>query len=393
MQPKTPALATALPADRVIRPGHPDYDEARLVWNGMIDHHPAVIAESARTDEVVAAIPLARAEGLPISIRGGGHNVAGLAVGDGSLVVDCAELSRSTIDPGARRARVGGGARWGDVDAAAQAHGLATPGGVVSVTGVAGLTLSAGLGWLRRAPRAVVRRPPLGARRDRGRPHPPRDRRRAPRPALGAAGRRRQLRGRHGARVRAVSGRAGGGLVRGHLPDRGGRPLLARLAWDCGGPARGDVADRRPDARARRRGVPGAGPRPRRAVRPRHRRRVARGWRGDAGADDAPRRRGGGRPGGPTRYADFQQFFDADYPAHTMRYYWKSSFADELSDARIDALSTRSPAARRTTRRSTSGRWAARSRGCRPPTARTGSGTPTGSSARSPTGRIRPTTP
>ena len=146
----SPSATPTIPADRLLRPDDAGYDEARQVWNGMISHRPAVIARVESTDEVVAALALARAEGLPVSIRGGGHNVAGLAVGDGSLVVDLSAMSSVSVDPDARRARVGGGARWGDLDAAAQAHGLATPGGVVSETGVAGLTLSGGLGWLRR---------------------------------------------------------------------------------------------------------------------------------------------------------------------------------------------------------------------------------------------------
>ena len=146
----SPSATPTIPADRLLRPDDAGYDDARQVWNGMIAHRPAVIARVESTDDVVAALALARAEGLPVSIRGGGHNVAGLAVGDGALVVDLSAMSSVSVDPDARRARVGGGARWGDLDAAAQAHGLATPGGVVSETGVAGLTLSGGLGWLRR---------------------------------------------------------------------------------------------------------------------------------------------------------------------------------------------------------------------------------------------------
>src|SRR5262245_9666683 len=113
-----------LPADQLLRPGDARYDEARLVWNGMIDHYPAAIARVRSADDVVAALEVAAAEGLPISIRGGGHNVAGLAVGDGALVVDCSAMTSVEVDPMVRRARVGAGARWGDVDRAAQAHGL-----------------------------------------------------------------------------------------------------------------------------------------------------------------------------------------------------------------------------------------------------------------------------
>ena len=128
----TPGTIPAIPAERLIRPGDPGYDDARQVWNGMIDHRPAVIARVESTDEVVAAIAFARAEGLPVSIRGGGHNVAGLAVGDGALVIDLSGMAAVAVDPERRRATVGAGARWKDLDAAAQAHGLATPGGVVS---------------------------------------------------------------------------------------------------------------------------------------------------------------------------------------------------------------------------------------------------------------------
>jgi FAD/FMN-containing dehydrogenase len=135
--------------ERLLRAGDATYDEARQVWNGMVSHRPAVIARVESAEDVVAALALARAEGLPVSIRGGGHNVAGLAVGDGALVIDLSAMTSVSVDPVTRRARVGGGARWKDLDAAAQAHGLATPGGVVSDTGVAGLTLSGGLGWLR----------------------------------------------------------------------------------------------------------------------------------------------------------------------------------------------------------------------------------------------------
>ena len=146
----SPSAPSAIPANRLIRPGDAGYDDARQVWNGMIDHRPAVIARVESTDEVVAAIALATAEGLPVSIRGGGHNVAGLAVGDGALVIDLSAMAAVAVDPERRRATVGAGARWKDLDAAAQVHGLATPGGVVSDTGIAGLTLSGGLGWLRR---------------------------------------------------------------------------------------------------------------------------------------------------------------------------------------------------------------------------------------------------
>lgn len=134
----------------VIGRDHPEYDEARAVWNGLIDRHPEVIVRCADLDDVVAAVDAARTHRPIVSIRGGGHQVAGSAVCDDGLVIDLSEMREVTVDPVARTARVQGGARWSDVDAAAQAFGLATPGGEVSETGVGGLTLGGGLGLMER---------------------------------------------------------------------------------------------------------------------------------------------------------------------------------------------------------------------------------------------------
>ena len=135
----------------VLDRNHPDYDAARRVWNGLIDRHPAVIARCADTADVVEAVEVARRFRPVVSIRGGGHQVAGSAVCDDGLVIDLSTMRGVHVDPVARTTRVQAGARWGDIDRATQLFGLATPGGEVSQTGVAGFTLGGGMGRIMRA--------------------------------------------------------------------------------------------------------------------------------------------------------------------------------------------------------------------------------------------------
>ncbi len=129
-------------------PGKAGYDEARQIWNAMIDRRPAVIARCHSPEEVIQAVKFARQKNLVVSVRGGGHNIAGNAVCDGGLMIDLAPMKRVRVDPGARQASVEPGCTLADFDAATQAHGLATPLGINSTTGVAGLTLGGGFGWL-----------------------------------------------------------------------------------------------------------------------------------------------------------------------------------------------------------------------------------------------------
>ncbi len=134
----------------LIEPGDPGYDEARKVYNGMISRRPRLVAKCADVADVIAALQFARTHSLPVAIRGGGHNAGGLGVCDDGLVVDLALMRYVRVDPAAANVRVGAGCTWGDVDHATHAFGLAVPSGFISTTGVAGLTLGGGMGYLTR---------------------------------------------------------------------------------------------------------------------------------------------------------------------------------------------------------------------------------------------------
>lgn len=133
---------------RVILPASPHYDVARRVYNARVDRYPAAIVPCADADDVAQCVGLARDHGLPLAVRGSGHNAAGHAVIDDGIVIDLAGLKRVAIDTVSATASVGAGLTWGELDGATQAHGLAVPGGTVSSTGVGGLTLGGGIGWL-----------------------------------------------------------------------------------------------------------------------------------------------------------------------------------------------------------------------------------------------------
>jgi FAD/FMN-containing dehydrogenase len=147
--PAVQELASAL-GGSLLQPGDEGFDDARRVWNGIHDRHPALIARCATPDDVVAAVNFARDSGLTVAVRGGGHSAPGYGTCDDGIVIDLAPMDAISVDPVAKTARAEAGLTWGAFDLATQAHGLAVTGGRFSTTGIAGLTLGSGSGWLER---------------------------------------------------------------------------------------------------------------------------------------------------------------------------------------------------------------------------------------------------
>jgi FAD/FMN-containing dehydrogenase len=148
-RPAVEELATSLRGD-LIGPDDPAYDGHRRVWNGSIDRHPALIARCTGVEDVRAAVGFARTHGLLVAVRGGGHSFPGYSVCDAGMVIDLSPMKRIRVDAATRTARVGAGVLLGELDRETQAHGLAVPAGIVTHTGIAGLTLGGGIGWIMR---------------------------------------------------------------------------------------------------------------------------------------------------------------------------------------------------------------------------------------------------
>ena len=154
---------------RVIAAGDEGYDEARMVHNGMFDRRPLAVLRAEQVGDVVAAVNVAREHGLDLSVRGGGHSGPGFGTNDGGLVIDMSEMRTVRVDPGNKTARADAGATWGDFNYATHTFGLATTGGIISTTGITGLTLGGGIGYLARGPSGCRSTIYLGRRGDRRR--------------------------------------------------------------------------------------------------------------------------------------------------------------------------------------------------------------------------------
>ena len=321
----------------VYDPGEPEYDEARTLFNARIERRPRHVVRASRPHHVAAALEYARLRGLPVAVRAGGHSVAGLSLVDDGIVIDVRGFREITVDPERRVVRAGAGLTWAELDAATQAHGLATVGGRVSSTGVAGLALGGGSGWLERkhglACDNILAVELVTARGDEVRAsadeHPelfwalrggggnfgvvtaiefalhPVGPEVLGRPAA-APGR---ARARAAAAVpRRHARRARRALARVRLPDRAGRgrrsPPSCAAARRSRSPACTPARSRRPSARSRRSAS---------TARPRSTRSA------------------------PSRYADFQRSLD-DPPGY--RNWWTAEYLDDLADDAIEAIAS-----------------------------------------------------
>jgi FAD/FMN-containing dehydrogenase len=322
---------------QLIRPGDGEYEQARLVWNGMIDRRPALIARCAGTEDVVEAVNFAREHGLLVAVRGGGHNVAGHATSDGGIVIDLSPMRKVEVDAERRIVRAGGGALWADVDAATQVYGLAAPGGLVSDTGIAGLTLGGGLGWLRRK-HGLSCDNLIGAE------------------VVTAGG--RVVYASESENFDLLWGLRGGGGNFGvvtrfeFMLHPAGPEVMAAIVFYPVESARQALRGFR-DYTATAPDEVGAvtffGTIPAAEAYPAElhgRRYLAVGAPYIGPIEEAERAlqplRELAEPmldlSGPVPFVDLQKMFDEDYPAHTMRYYWKSAFLPGLDDAAIDEL-------------------------------------------------------
>ena len=314
-----------------------EYDDSRRVWNANIDRRPRVVAHCLDEADVQAAVRFAAEQGLEIAVRGGAHSMSGASVVDDGIVIDLSRMNQVRVDPDARRAVVAGGALLGDLDAATQAHGLAVPAGLVSHTGVGGLTLGGGMGWLTRmggltidnlvSARVVTAD---GEARVASRV-------REPGPVLGDPRRRRQLRRRHRVRVRAARGRTDDPVRHAVLVARPGRATAAaRPRRDRRAP-RGRQRHGRRAQRPAGALRPGAAPAAARLRRDRRRHREPRApRRGRAPRCRAVRRRSSTSPP-PCRTSSCRRCSTRRTPGG-LHCYDKGCYVDALSDDVIDAV-------------------------------------------------------
>ena len=318
-------------AGRLLQPTDGGYEEARKVHNGLVDKRPALIARCRGVADIVDAVHLARKLDLEVAVRGGGHNVAGRATIDGGLMIDLSPMKGIHVDPKARTARAQGGVTWGEFNRETQLHGLATTGGVVSTTGIAGLTLGRRTGLADGQVRPRPRQSPLGRPRHRRRP-----------------GCSRRARTNNADLFWAVRGGGGNFGVAASFEYRlhpvGPTITGGLVAYPFErGPGRAAVLPRRHRVAARRvHGVRGPDPCPR---------RLGRQAGGDGGVSlrpaATPARRPCGRSRrsarrrmdaiGPMPYCQLNAMLDAAYPRGALNY-WKSSFLAQLSDEAIDTM-------------------------------------------------------